>query len=263
MNTLESHHSSVHSSSQLQPAQELEMQEDKWYVFISMFCKVVKRYFNLCGMPVPQLSAGEMVLLRKSLENPDSPLSLPEKVECVLKYTQPVLQPSLEELQGSLHQLHSKLTKASTKSSSSCAEAEFFVEADSILSEHKEYIADPDREQIQLMRMELSWLTQVRAFLGLPNSDLTEHYVDEIDEYIAGYEQFKEQPQVSRGSKRQINLKHRKESVVRKRDSNSLGRKTQAKRLTLGGLGVAGTGNNHLASILLLKESENYDWILH
>lgn len=120
------------------------------------------------------------------------------------------------------------------------------------MAEQKEFVANPHEKVVQLMMVELNWLFKTRKLLGLPNAELTEHYLREIDNYAEGYEQYRQQPLVSRGSKRQVNLKMKKQSFVKKgRESLSVSKK-QAKRLSTP---KSGSTNHQLANVLLLKQS--------
>ena len=45
-----------------------------------MLVKVIKKYYQDAGMPIPVISPSEILLLRKTIENVDTPLTLSEKV---------------------------------------------------------------------------------------------------------------------------------------------------------------------------------------
>ena len=77
------------------------------------------------------------------------------------------------------------------KIASKCSEDEFLLEAGLIMAEQKEFVANPHEKLVQLMMVELNWLFKTRKLLGLPNAELTEHYLREIDNYAEGYEQYR------------------------------------------------------------------------
>jgi hypothetical protein len=74
-------------------------------------------------------------------------------------------------------------------------------------------------------------------------------YAREIEDCIASCLIYNEAPKVTRGSKRQLNIKNRRESMNKKagRESQSLGKRILLKAP------VAKTTNSPLASLYLLK----------
>lgn len=76
--------SSLHSSPFQSP--EPEVQGDKIYQFIEAMTLAIKRIYRDNGLPLPTFSSNEVLLLRKSIENTDIPLTLAEKVHFVVSY---------------------------------------------------------------------------------------------------------------------------------------------------------------------------------
>jgi hypothetical protein len=101
-----------------------------------------------------------------------------------------------------------------------------------------------------MLRIELGWLIKTRRFFGLENENLLTKYIREIEDCIASCLIYNEAPKVTRGSKRQVNIKRRESEKKRGvgRESQSLG-----KRILLNKSPPLKVTNNALASLYLLK----------
>lgn len=79
-----------------------------------------------------------------------------------------------------------------------------------------------------MLELELGWLIKTRRFFGLTNEELLANYIKEIEDCIASCLIYNEAPKVTRGSKRQLNIKNRRESSVNKkagRESQSMSKR--------------------------------------
>jgi hypothetical protein len=68
-----------------------------------------------------------------------------------------------------------------------------------------------------MLELELGWLIKTRRFFGLENQTLLTNYISEIEDCITSCLIYNEAPKVTRGSKRQLNIKNRRDSSTNKK----------------------------------------------
>ena len=107
--------------------------------------------------------------------------------------------------------------------------------------------------------MEMGWISRLWHFLGEDYKQLSEPYLQQLQIYLLVFERSKSQPQISRSSKRQANMRQsRMKKDIPKKSRDSISSRKGNKLLL-----PTKTSNSQLAIIHLLKQSEYYENILN
>ena len=81
------------------------------------------------------------------------------------------------------------------------------MEIGQVLSDNTVAERGNSSELMGMMRMEMGWMSRLWSFLGKNYKELSQKYLDRIDEVLAIFHQTQTRPQISRNSKRQCNMR--------------------------------------------------------